>query len=327
MLKNNIPSGFEFGIQVAGCHLRADPNLEPFVKENFNAITPGGNFGIRRTFKESDEPDFEITDWVVSYLLDFDIAVKGHCLLHGSTAFARWHNLTNLELEAKLKSSVQAIVDRYRDFIDSWEVLGEVVSPLGGLTNTFWKKRLGPKFAADIYKWVHEVHPHARLYYSDYGLSSPNKRDSVLFFCQSLREQGVELEGLALQFHHYTKGSLNLSGFKKAIRQCFDLGLTPEISEVTIWQDLTGLGSLSDQIQAHCYGKLLDLAIAENVKSFTLWNPFDSYSWRQPEKLPGIIDDDFRPKPAYFELEKILKRWKKKEADSDSQTLSLNISG
>ena len=111
------------------------------------------------------------------------------------------------------------------------------------------------------------------------------------------------------------------------MRQCFDLGLTPEISEVTIWLDLAGLGDLQEQIQAHCYGKLLEGAIAENVKSFTLWNPFDSYSWRQPERLPGIWDDDFRPKPAYFELEKVLKRWKKRESDSDSLTLSLNTSG
>ena len=145
MLKDHIPSGFDFGVQVPGCHLRNDSSLEPFIFDNFNAITPGGNFSIRRTFKESDEPDFEITDWVASYLKNRDIAIKGHCLLHGNTAFARWRNLTNLELETKLKSSVQVLVDRYRDLIDHWEVLGEVVSPKGGLTNTFWRKRLGSK--------------------------------------------------------------------------------------------------------------------------------------------------------------------------------------
>lgn len=323
MLRENIPTGFILGVQVPSGHLQLDPTLTPAIVSNFNSITPGMDFAIGRIFKVSDEGDFEIADWWQTYLENKNFLIDGHCLLHGRTSLPRWYNLSATELESLLKKSVQSIVDRYRGFIDEWDVLGEVVSPRGGLTNTFWKKKLGPSFAAKMYYWVQEANPDARLYYSDYGMESTDKRDSVLVFCQALRGYGISLEGVALQFHHHTKGAINLSGFKKAIREVKNLGFVPKISEVTIWQDVTGLGGVAERIQGHCYGKLLQLAIDEGVSKLVLWNPFDLYSWRFSEKEPGIWDDLMQPKSAYFEMEKILQRAKKGETVSVHQTPGL----
>ncbi len=305
---------FKLGANVPGCHLQTDPVIKSLLLENFQAFTPARNFSVKRVFYASDDPDFEITDWLVNEFQDENIEIHGHCLIHGDFAISRWYNLTALELEAKLKNAIQTICDRYKGKIAEWEFLGEVLSPLGGLSNSWIKKELGPGFPTKIFKWIREVDPDVPLYYTEYGLESPNKLDACLQFCQSLLEEKCVLSGMAVQCHHNSRFALRTFRLKEVFQQFKRLGISIKLSELTVWRDLPKLGNLAEEIQAHCYASILDMAIKEGCKSVSFWTPFDKYaSWQYPEKSPGLWDFDFNESQALIEIRKVLNKIRKRE--------------
>ena len=299
----------KLGAQIAGCHLQINQRAANLVLENFSALTPGANFNVKRALLNSDVPDFEITDWVAENFNLPHLELHGHCLIQGGFALSRWYDLDGFYVEDRIKSAIQATVERYKGIIAEWDFLGEVVSPIGGLTNSFLRHKLGIDFPVKIFRWIREVDPDVPLYYSDYGMESPDKLDAVLRLCHYLLAEGCDLAGISLQFHHHSRGAINRMGIKRAIRSTQVLGLKTKLSEVTIWQDLTKLGSLAEQIQAHCYASLLELAIELKCQSYTFWAPFNSYSWRHPEESPGLWDFDFYPTLNFKEVEKICKKY------------------
>lgn len=296
------------GGQIAGCHLRANPLAFDLLR-HMGAITPGGNFGLKRCLKDSDNPDLEITDWVIENLVNSPIRIYGHCLLQGNFDIPRWRELANHEFEFKLKSALQQVCDRYQGVISEWEFLGEVVSPRGGLSNSVLRDRLGANFPLNIYQWIREIDPVVPLYYSEYGLESLDKLDATLRFCENLLNSGCNLTGVAIQFHHNTKGAIILSGIERAITKFKSLGLKAKLSEVTIWRDAVGLGTLSALAQAEAYGRLFEMAIAANCESFTFWCPVDLYSWKLAERCPGLWDKDFKESLVFEKISKIAQKY------------------
>ena len=294
----------KLGLQVAGCHLRANPGLLKMLSR-FSCVTPGGNFGLKRCLKDADNLDFEITDWVAENLKNSSIAIHGHCLLQGSFDIPRWRQLTAHEFEFKLKAALQQICDRYQGVIGEWEFLGEVVSPRGGLNNSLLSDRLGVNFPLKIYQWIREIDSAVPLYYSEYGLESLDKLDATLKFCENLLSSGCNLAGVSIQFHHNTRGAINLSGIERAIAKFQALGLKTKLGEVTIWRDAVGLGAVSALAQTEAYGRLLEMAIATQCQSFTFWCPFDLYAWKLAERCPGLWDKEFNPSPVFIKIQEI----------------------
>jgi len=304
----SITERFKLGANIGPCWLKTDQSLWPLISENFQAITPDHAFTVKRCFLERDEPDFEITDWLCEKIKDSGLELHGHCLLHGGFTLGRWRNLGCLEFEATLKRAIQSICDRYRGIVAEWEFLGEVVSPLGGLTNTFLKRMIGPDFPVKIFRWIREVDPEVRLNYTDYGLESLDKLDSVLRFLKYLSMEGCKLNGVGIQYHHNTKGAINRAGLKRAIKSIQMLSLSSKISELTVWRDLASLGDLAENIQAHCYEKSIELAIETKCESATFWSPFDDYAWKSSDRHPGLWGFDYEETESLKRIKKIMKR-------------------
>lgn len=250
----------------------------------------------------------EITDWLCEKIKGSGLELHGHCLLHGGFTLGRWRELGCLEFEDTLKRAVQAICDRYRGIVVEWEFLGEAVSPLGGLTNTFLKRMIGLDFPVKIFRWIREVDPESRLYYTDYGLESPDKLESVLRFLQYLSMEGCKLDGAGIQYHHNTRGAINRVGLRRAIKSIQNLGLKTKVSELTIWRDLGTLGDLAENIQAHCYEKSIELAIELKCESATFWSPFDDYAWKSSDRNPGLWSFGYEETESLKRIKKIMKR-------------------
>lgn len=296
------------GLNLPYCHLIESPDLWSLLTENFHAVTPARNFSVKQCYTKSDEPDFEITDWLCEKVKNSGLELHGHCLLHGDFAIGRWYDLSSFEVEKKLKKAIQEICDRYKGIVHEWEFLGEVVSAVGGLTNSFLRGKLGYDFPVKIFKWIREVDADVPLYYTDYGLESPNKLNAVLRFCEYLMTEKCDLTGIGIQFHHHNRGALNKTGIKRAIRSSQVLSLAVKLNEVTIWEDTAKLGGLSEKIQSHCYTSLMDLAVETKCKSFTFWAPFDFYAWAYPEKNPGLWDFNFVEKPVLSEVKRKIQK-------------------
>lgn len=298
----------KIGANISAEHLKANPKLWPLLSETFQALTPNRDFSIERRYPKGGESDFEITDWLCEKVKNSELELHGHCLLHGSFSFSQWYDLPAFEVEKKLKKAIQEICDRYKGVVTEWEFLGEVVSPLGGLTNSFLRAKLGYDFPVKVFRWIREVDRECFLYYTDYGLESQDKLDAVLRFVHYLMAEGCDLTGIGIQFHHHSRGALNKLGIKRAIRSSQSLGLKVKLSEVTIWQDLSKLAGLTEQIQSHCYTSLMGLAAETNCKSYTFWSPFDAYAWAYPEKSPGLWDFNFLEKSVLLEVKKKVRK-------------------
>ncbi|MDG2305407.1 MAG: endo-1,4-beta-xylanase [Candidatus Binatia bacterium] len=162
--------------------------------------------------------DFSLADMDVATAQDFGYRVKGHTLNWGITppfsssgapawAFERYEQLPlSPELEAELRdvlrAHVEAMVTRYRDDIEIWDVTNETLQPLAQWTI----QRLGPGIVEDLFRWAHAADPDCLLVFNEWivevftGFPAPTAadvRDRVV----GLRAAGVPIHAVGQQAH------------------------------------------------------------------------------------------------------------------------------
>lgn len=60
---------------------------------------------------------------------------------------------------------------------------------------------LGKEYIPYAFQCAHEADPEAELYYNDYGMNVPGRRDSVAALVRSLKEKGIRIDAVGMQGH------------------------------------------------------------------------------------------------------------------------------
>ena len=82
-------------------------------------------------------------------------------------------------LLARLQSHITTVVGRYRGRIGGWDVVNEALDEDGTLRRTPWLDAIGEDYIAKAFEFAHAADPDAELYYNDYNLWKPAKRDAA----------------------------------------------------------------------------------------------------------------------------------------------------
>ena len=74
--------------------------------------------------------------------------------------------------------------------------------PGGYLRDTPWLRAIGPEYIAAAYRFAREADPGAKLFYNDYNLEIPSKRQAALRLLRELEAAGVRVDAVGLQAHY-----------------------------------------------------------------------------------------------------------------------------
>ncbi|HKK46009.1 MAG TPA: endo-1,4-beta-xylanase [Balneolaceae bacterium] len=239
-LKTIFKNDFKVGAAINKRQLYGkEPGAIALVKKQFNAISPENVLKWERINPAPDSFNFDPADRYVRFGQENDMFILGHNLV--------WHHqvpewvfqnkdgtVTDREtLLKRMRQHISMEAGRYKGKIDGWDVVNEAVSSDGTLRKSKWMQIIGKEYLPLAYEYADSAAPDAELYYNDYDLYKPAKRQGVVKLIKYLQEQGVRIDGVGIQGHWGLKVP-DLQQVQKSIDAFAKLGVKVMISELDI---------------------------------------------------------------------------------------------
>jgi endo-1,4-beta-xylanase len=313
------------------------------VVRQFNAISPENLLKWESVHPAPDRYNFEPADRYVEFGRSHGMFIVGHVLLwHQQTpawvfAGESGAKVTREALLARLKDHITTVVGRYRGKIGGWDVVNEAIEDDGTLRHTPWRDAIGDDFTEKAFEYAHAADPDAELYYNDYNLWKPAKRDAAIALVQALRAKGLRVDGIGEQGHwgiddpplqaiDETLAAIQKAGVQPLITELdmdvlprdpdmwgADLSKRVQIKAATnIYAD--GLPDAMQQKLARRYADVFALFLKHGVRRVTFWGLTDGASWLNNFPIPGRVNypllwgRDGREKPAFEAVADVLRR-------------------
>lgn len=245
----------------------------------------------------------------------YDITLKGHPLLwHAHNP--SWLPKDPEALKALYRKRFREIAERYAGKIKVWDVVNESLVcppsfPLFTENRDYvrWAfQEVAPLFPEDTVLMINEV-------------TFFNTPPQVIRYRDQIRgllAAGATVRGIGLQFHYFRRAALEnyirsensdpaklLEGYQLIC----ELGLPVYITEITI----PSAGEQGEEIQAELVRNLYRLWFSvPRMAGITWWNLADGTAVEgENEAQGGLMTQDFKPKLAYRELERLIHHeWK-----------------
>lgn len=309
--------------------LVTDPEGLELGLKHFNALTPENVMKWEEIHPEPGVYDFDAADRFVDIAEENNKFITGHALV--------WHNQTPdwvyedengelLEREAlleRMRDHIDKVVGRYKGRVDSWDVVNEALNEDGSYRESKWYQIIGEDYLIKAFQYAHEADPEAELYYNDYSMENPEKRDGAVRLVKLLQENDAPISAFGSQSHLSLNRFPDLEQVEKSITDFKDLGIDVMITELDInvlpsGRDEEGNlregtdiypDALPEDVQrelAERYGQLFEIYIEQRdlLSRVTLWGFADADSWLNylpMERLnhPLLFDRNLEPKPAF----------------------------
>jgi endo-1,4-beta-xylanase len=247
-------------------------------------------------------------------------------------------NLLSREaLLARMKEHIFTVVGRYKGRVNGWDVVNEALTDSGQFQRTTWFHIIGEDFIAKAFEYAHQADPNAELYYNEYSLEQPAKREACVRLVKDLKAKGLRIDGVGIQGHWGMKypTSKELDAFIDAFAALgvkvmvteLDIDVLPSATQymgadINVRFELRkGLNpyanGLPDDIQkklADRYAGLFAILLRhkDTVSRVTLWGVYDKTSWlnnwpvRGRTNYPLLFDRNYQPKPAFDAVIKVV---------------------
>jgi endo-1,4-beta-xylanase len=311
-----------FPIGVAASDL-AMSDFDELLAQDFNHLTCEYQMKIAQIHPAEDTYAWDATDRVADYARQHGMKLTGHTLLWHQEA-PEWMfagvtagDAESLELlKSRLQAHIEAVVDRYADVVDNWDVVNEALSDdktkqyRDGSEGSRWFELFGSeeyiywafKFAKDALEAKAPGSSAGQLYYNDYTETA--KADKMLKLLAWLKDdKGITIDGVGFQSHENMTWP-STGELQTAITKFKNAGYKVKISEldVTVYSDYaTGSFVASPSVeftsdleakQAKRFGDLLALYRANKdvITSVTFWGVSDEQSWLNTSPVPGRSD-------------------------------------
>ncbi len=340
-LKKAFGPYFLMGTTLSEGHvLEPDAELLELVKHHFNTITAENKMKWESIHPYPGIYDFEATDSMMAFASRNNIKVTGHTLVwHSQTPDwvftdeqGNW--LSRDALIERMREHIFTVAGRYRGQIHGWDVVNEAVLDNGELRDSKWRQIIGDDYIKLAFQFAAQADPNARLYYNDYSLPNPGKRDGVVRLVSSLQEDVVRIDGIGMQGHyhfHYPE----IDELEKSIEAFSQLGVDVMITELDLnvlpIPDEDQLGAdvavsyefdehlnpfgyeLPDSIQqkhAERYAEFFEVFLrhSDKISRVTFWGVHDGQSWlnnwpvKNRVNHPLLFDRNLQTKPAFYKV-------------------------
>lgn len=319
----------------------SDSVMAEIVGKEFSSITAENMMKSMHIHPKRDTFNFEMADKFVALGEKYDMFVHGHTLVWHSQ-LSPWFGTIedSLEFAEATEKHIKDIASRYKGKIDSWDVVNEALNEDGSLRNSVFLQKMGEDYLASAFKWAAEADNGADLYYNDYNMTNPEKRQGAITMVKNILDQGIKVDGIGMQGHWHLN-SPSLEEIEQSILDYSALGVKVAITELDVsvlpnpW-DLEGAeisqnfenseemnpykDGLPDSIQtklANRYKDIFSLFLKhrDKISRVTFWGVSDGQSWlngfpiRGRTNYPLLFDRDLKPKAAYDSIMALKKRF------------------
>ncbi|WP_375436367.1 endo-1,4-beta-xylanase [uncultured Hymenobacter sp.] len=313
-----------------------DPKSTALITQQFNTISPENLLKWGPVHPRPDTYNFKPADDYVAFGQQHKMFIVGHTLL--------WHQQTpkwvfedengqpasREVLLKRLQDHINTVVGRYKGKIGGWDVVNEAIDDQQGeLRKTKWLEILGEDFAAKAFEYAHQADPKAELYYNDYSLYRPEKREGVIKLVKGLQAKGIKVTAIGMQ-GHYGLTRPSIEQVEASIVAFSKLGVHVNFTELDIdvlpnpsrrqGADIAETfsadakyniypSSLPDSVQQKLAKRYADLFALfhkhrDVIDRITLWGVTDADSWLNDWPIKGrtsyplLFGRDYLPKPA-----------------------------
>jgi endo-1,4-beta-xylanase len=357
-LKSLVPPGLRIG---AALNRRQSDGKDEaalaIVARQFNQISPENLLKWEVVHPEPGRYDFAPADRYVELGRKLGMFVVGHVLVwHQQTpawVFAGENGKT-LDREtalARLREHVATVVGRYRGRIGGWDVVNEALEEDGTLRRTPWLEAIGEDYVEQAFALAHAADPQAELYYNDYNLWKPAKRDAAIRLVRGLQAKGLRVDGIGEQAHwgiddpplaaiDAELGAMRAAGLVPLITE-LDMDVLPrdpdmwgaDLSKKTKIRAKTnvypdGLPPAMQDKLARRYADVFRLFLKHGVGRVTFWGVTDATTWLDDFPIPGRVnypllwDRDGREKPAFAAVVEVLRAHSPAESPTRRQEVA-----
>jgi endo-1,4-beta-xylanase len=281
------------GTAIDLAELAANPAYADFVVQNFNLVETENLAKFQALQPEQGIFEFAELDALVDFADEHDIAVHGHALMF-TEAYPQWlwDTLSNPATTRDqaiqlLEDHISTVVSRYdgqhgHGAIKYWDVVNEWFDPENWAepnAQSIWYQKIGPEAAAIAFQAAHKANPNAILCANDWGgETDTDRRDAMVNWAISLKQQGVPIHVLGFQAH-FDEDTLNDSGamdmlysgdLERTFATLGQAGLLVRVSEATVAENG------DPQTQGDVYGMLMRAAMAPNSLGINFWGAINS---------------------------------------------------
>jgi len=310
---------FPIGAAVSAWHL---DNLPEVVARDFNHLTGENAMKMQNIHPAEDTYDWAAADRIADFARSHAMKMTGHTLLWHKQA-PEWlfagvtaTDPASLELlKSRLEAHIFAVIGRYADVVDNWDVVNEAISSdpakvyRDGSESSKWYELFGSEeyiywayqYAHDALEGITPGGSAGKLYYNDYEVTL--KVDKILTMFTWLKSRGIRVDGVGFQSHEGMAWPAP-SDLQGAFDEFVAAGYKLKISEldVTVYDDYaTGSFVPSPAVP---YTPELETAQAQrfaalftvyrnnhsNISSVTFWGVSDDHSWLNNQPVVGRAD-------------------------------------
>ena len=226
-------------------------------------------------------------------------------------------------LNQRLKTHIETVMRRYRNRVESYNVVSDALSDRSGLRTgaegSKWHEILGPEYIDNAFRWAKAADPKALLLITDTKLESDvRKRQEMVNLVKGMKQRGVPVDAIGLQMHIDIK-SPSVAQIKETIETFAALGVKVMITGLDIsmyTSDTEARKTISDAMlleQAQRYKDIFAMLKDQQSKGnlndmVIIWGSSDAGSWKNNYPVPGrtdaplLFDARLQSKPAFWGL-------------------------
>lgn len=310
-----------------------DERATRIVDRHFNVVVAENIMKPGPLEPREGEFDFRAADELVAYTRQHGLALTGHCLIWHSQIpdwfFRDGEGPASRELlTERIRRHVTAVVTHFKGKVKGWDVVNEAIEWDGSYRRSPFYNILGEDFIEIAFRAAHEADPDVELYYNDYSMDIPAKRQAVCRMVRRLKERGVRIDGVGMQSHVglvYPR----LNDYEASIDSFAACGVKVMITELDVnvlpnpdqfggaaidqsyeyrqkWNPYTE--GLPAEVEKQLEERWLSLFEVYNrhryqISRVNLWGIADHHSWLNGWPIPGrtnyplLFDREYREKP------------------------------
>jgi endo-1,4-beta-xylanase len=309
------------------------------IKKNFNSIVAENCMKSGEIQRVEGEFDFSLADQFVNFGVENNMHIVGHTLIWHSQA-PRWffqdslgNNVSPEVLTERMKTHISTVVGRYKGKVHGWDVVNECIEDDGSWRNSKFYQILGEDFVKLAFQFAAEADPNAELYYNDYSMALPGRRQGVINMVKNLQQQGVKIDGIGMQ-GHLGLDHPDMAEFEKSIVDFAALGVKVMITELDIsvlpfprrnvGADISlniaynaelnpFTEGLTEEVATQLHNRYLELfrlfiKHSDKITRVTTWGTDDGMSWKNDWPVRGrtdyplLFDRNYQPKPVVADI-------------------------
>ncbi|MBH0027163.1 endo-1,4-beta-xylanase [Pseudoalteromonas sp. SWN29] len=342
-LKNTFADSFKMGVAVNQDIVTGkNAAAQSIIAKQFNTVTLENAMKAEVIYPQKGKVDFSGADAFIDFAKQNNMFTVAHTLVwHNQTPdwfFTNSKNEPNTPAEQleQMRKHIELVAGRYKNKVDAWDVVNEVIADDGSYRPTVWVNRVGDgdTMVKAAFKYAQQYSPNTELYYNDFNAWRPEKRDGIVRMIKMLQKEGIRIDGIGIQAH-WGLNFPKMQYIEQAIDAYAALGIKVMITELDIdvlpltkEGQITGTDMMKPQFQLEEFETYLDpyknglpsdveaqlnarykalfelfYAKRDKIDRVTFWGLHDGMSWKNDYPIPNrtnyplLWDRNLNPKP------------------------------